>query len=65
MDEFCLNYVAFVLINYVFFLLFPENAGHCSVVVSAETDVRWFLKRNDEDQQLFGKCVFPCLFLLL
>ena len=34
------------------------------MVVSAEEDVSWFLRRHDEDQHLFGKCVFPCLFLM-
>ena len=42
---------------------FPEIPGHCSIAVSAEADVRLFLRRDDEDQQLLGKCDFLCIFL--
>ena len=36
------------------------HAVHCAVAVSAEADARWFLRRDNENQQLLGKCVFPC-----
>ena len=38
--------------------------GLCPVAVSAEAQVRLFLRRDDEDQQLLGKFAFPCLFLM-
>ena len=57
MDESCFSYSAFVLIRSVFaFLALP-------MAVSAEADVRWFLRRGDEDQQVLGMCDFFQLYL--
>ena len=44
--------------DHISLCFFSKYVEHCPVAVSAEAHVRRFLRREDDDQQLFGKSVF-------